>query len=157
MRDCAAGAAGMNRANPLLPALFVLLWSTGFIAAKYGLPYAPPLKFLLVRFALVTALMTVVALVTRARWPGGGRQIAHIAVAASLVHGLYLGGVFVALAGGMPAGIARRVASVAIETAGHAGASRDFDDRAGRPADGADGDARDTARPRGHQLNDEPR
>jgi drug/metabolite transporter (DMT)-like permease len=104
MRDRAAGAAGMNRANPLLPALFVLLWSTGFIAAKYGLPYAPPLKFLLVRFALVTALMTVVALVTRARWPGGGRQIAHIAVAASLVHGLYLGGVFVALAGGMPAG-----------------------------------------------------
>ena len=104
MRDCAAGAAGMIRANPLLPALFVLLWSTGFIAAKYGLPYAPPLKFLLVRFALVTALMTVVALVTRARWPGGGRQIAHIAVAASLVHGLYLGGVFVSLAGGMPAG-----------------------------------------------------
>ena len=60
----------MNRANPLLPALFVLLWSTGFIAAKYGLPYAPPLKFLLVRFALVTALMTIVTLVTRARVAG---------------------------------------------------------------------------------------
>jgi drug/metabolite transporter (DMT)-like permease len=94
----------MNRASPLLPALFVLLWSTGFIAAKYGLPYAPPLKFLLVRFALVTALMTVVALATRAPWPSGRRQIAHIAVAASLVHGLYLGGVFVAISRGMPAG-----------------------------------------------------
>jgi drug/metabolite transporter (DMT)-like permease len=94
----------MNRANPLLPALFVLLWSTGFIAAKYGLPYAPPLKFLLLRFLLVTALMAVVTLVTRAPWPSGGRQVAHIAVAAWLVHGVYLGGVFVSIAAGMPAG-----------------------------------------------------
>jgi len=94
----------MNRANPLLPALFVLLWSTGFIAAKSGLPYAPPLKFLLVRFSLVTALMTAVTLVTRAPWPTGRRQIAHIAVAASLVHGVYLGGVFVSISAGMPAG-----------------------------------------------------
>jgi drug/metabolite transporter (DMT)-like permease len=94
----------MNRANPLLPALFVLLWSTGFIAAKYGLPYAPALKFLLVRFSLVTALMTAVTLVTRAPWPTGRRQIAHIAIAAWLVHGVYLGGVFVSIAAGMPAG-----------------------------------------------------
>ena len=94
----------MNRSNPLLPALFVLLWSTGFIAAKYGLPYAPPLKFLLVRFSLVTALMTAVTLVTRAPWPIGRRQIVHIAVAAWLVHGVYLGGVFVSIAAGMPAG-----------------------------------------------------
>jgi drug/metabolite transporter (DMT)-like permease len=94
----------MNRANPLLPALFVLLWSTGFIAAKYGLPYAPPLKFLLVRFSLVTALMTAVTLVTRAPWPTGRRQIAHIAIAAWLVHGVYLGGVFVSISAGMPAG-----------------------------------------------------
>jgi drug/metabolite transporter (DMT)-like permease len=86
------------------PMLFVLLWSTGFIAAKYGLPYAPPLKFLLVRFSLVTALMTVVTLVTRAPWPSGRRQIVHIAVAAWLVHGVYLGGVFVSIAAGMPAG-----------------------------------------------------
>ena len=94
----------MNRANPLLPALFVLLWSTGFIAAKYGLPYAPPLKFLLVRFSLVTALMTAVTLVTRAPWPTGRRQTAHIAIAAWLVHGVYLGGVFVSISAGMPAG-----------------------------------------------------
>src|SRR4051812_8748649 len=94
----------MNRANPLLPTLFVLLWSTGFIAAKYGLPYAPPLKFLVVRFALVTALMTAVTFITRAPWPTSRGQIAHIAVAAWLVHGVYLGGVFVAIAAGMPAG-----------------------------------------------------
>ncbi|MEP6655742.1 MAG: DMT family transporter [Betaproteobacteria bacterium] len=86
------------------PALFVLLWSTGFIAAKYGLPYAPPLTFLCYRFLLVAALMGIVCVVTRAPSPGNARQILHIAVAAWLVHGAYLGGVFVALSGGMAAG-----------------------------------------------------
>jgi len=88
------------------PALFVVLWSTGFIAAKYGLPYAPPLTFLLYRFALVAGLMTLVALATRAPWPRTLAQAGHVAVSAWLVHGVYLGGVFVALAGGMPAGTA---------------------------------------------------
>jgi drug/metabolite transporter (DMT)-like permease len=87
------------------PALFVALWSTGFIAAKYGLPYAPPLTFLLYRFELVAALMLGIALATRAPWPREARQIAHVAVAGWLVHGVYLGGVFVALAGGMAAGM----------------------------------------------------
>ena len=100
----AAFDAWVRRAAPLLPGLFVVLWSTGFIAAKYGLPYAPPLEFLLVRFALVASLMTLVAFATRATWPRDRRQIAHIAVAAWLVHGVYLGGVFLALAAGMPAG-----------------------------------------------------
>lgn len=81
-----------------------MLWSTGFISAKYGLPYAPPLKFLLIRFLLAATLMTGVAIATRARWPSGLRQIGHVAVAASLVHGLYLGGVFLSIASGMPAG-----------------------------------------------------
>ena len=100
----AAFDAWARRAAPLLPGLFVVLWSTGFIAAKYGLPYAPPLEFLLVRFALVASLMTLVAFATRATWPRDRLQIAHIAVAAWLVHGVYLGGVFIALAAGMPAG-----------------------------------------------------
>jgi drug/metabolite transporter (DMT)-like permease len=100
----AALDAWARRAAPLLPGLFVVLWSTGFIAAKYGLPYAPPLEFLLVRFALVASLMTLVAFATRATWPHDRRQIAHIAVAAWLVHGVYLGGVFIAIAAGMPAG-----------------------------------------------------
>ena len=118
----------MSRANPLLPALFVVLWSTGFVAAKYGLPYAPPLKFLLVRFSLVTALMSVVALATRAPWPDSLRQIGHIAVAAWLVHGLYLGGVFVAIASGMPAGTSamlvglQPILTVLLARADHAGA-----------------------------------
>jgi len=98
--------AAHARRQSAFPMLFVLLWSTGFIAAKYGLPYAPPLTFLLYRFALVAALMTVVAFVTRAPWPGTVAQAGHVAVSAWLVHGAYLGGVFVALAAGMPAGTA---------------------------------------------------
>ena len=98
--------AAHARRQSAFPLLFVLLWSTGFIAAKYGLPYAPPLTFLLYRFALVAALMTVVAFVTRAPWPDTVAQAGHVAVSAWLVHGAYLGGVFVALAAGMPAGTA---------------------------------------------------
>jgi drug/metabolite transporter (DMT)-like permease len=94
------------RRQLVFPILFVVLWSTGFIAAKYGLPYASPLTFLLYRFSLVATLMTVVALATRAVWPRTPAEIGHVAVSAWLVHGAYLGGVFVAMAGGMPAGTA---------------------------------------------------
>ena len=90
------------------PALFVLLWSTGFIAAKYGLPYAPPLTFLLYRFLLVGALMTLVARLARVEWPKG-MAIAHCAVAGLLVHGIYLGGVFIAIAHGAPAGVSAMI------------------------------------------------
>lgn len=87
-----------------MPALFVVLWSTGFVAAKYGLPYAPPLTFLFLRFVLVAVLMAVVALWGRARWPTTRAQFVHLVIAGLLVHALYLGGVFVAIAGGMAAG-----------------------------------------------------
>jgi drug/metabolite transporter (DMT)-like permease len=85
------------------PALFVVLWSTGFIAAKYGLPYAPPFTFLLLRFVLVTALLAVVALAMRAPWPKR-EELVHLAIAASLVHGCYLAGVWIAIKDGMAAG-----------------------------------------------------
>ena len=88
------------------PALFVLLWSTGFIAAKYGLPYAPPLSFLFARFVLVASLMLAVALLLRVSWPRSLLEVGHLVVAALLVHGAYLGGVFVAIDGGMAAGTA---------------------------------------------------
>ena len=87
------------------PFLFVFLWSTGFIGAKVGLPYAGPLSFLLTRYGFVIALMTVVALATRAPWPQEPVQWLHIAVSGLLVHALYLGGVFVAIKHGLPAGV----------------------------------------------------
>ena len=87
------------------PLLFVFLWSTGFIGAKYGLPYAEPLSFLLTRYGLVVALMLVIAFITRAPWPASPRQWLHIAVSGILVHAFYLGGVFVAIKHGLSAGI----------------------------------------------------
>jgi drug/metabolite transporter (DMT)-like permease len=94
-----------------LPSLFVLLWATGFIGAKYGLPYAPPLAFLSWRFVFVIALMGALALATRAPWPQG-RQIAHVAVAGILLQAGYLGGVFSGINLGMPAGLSSLIVSL---------------------------------------------
>ena len=91
------------------PFLFVLLWSTGFIGAKFGLPYAEPVTFLCVRYLLVIAVMGGVALATRAPWPHAPRQWLHIGVTGLLVHATYLGGVFMAISHGLPAGIASLV------------------------------------------------
>ena len=79
------------------PMLFVLLWSTGFIGARLGLPHAEPLTFLSLRYALVIVLLTVIALATRAVWPKTARAWLHIGVSGVLVHAIYLGGVFVAM------------------------------------------------------------
>jgi len=89
----------------LAPFLFVLLWSTGFLGAKLGLPHADPLAFLFVRYLLVIGLMATLALALRAAWPQDGRQWLHIGISGLLVHALYLGGVFVAISKGLPAGI----------------------------------------------------
>lgn len=86
------------------PLAFVFFWSTGFIAAKYGMPYAEPLTFLWVRMASVVAILAVIALISRPRWPNW-TEAGHSIVVGLLVHGLYLGGVFVAIAQGVPAGI----------------------------------------------------
>ncbi|HEX6827459.1 MAG TPA: DMT family transporter [Burkholderiales bacterium] len=86
------------------PALFVVLWSSGFIGAKLGLPYAEPLSFLLLRFVLVVAVMLPVAALTHAPWPVPA-QAGHIAVAGLLVQAGYLSGVFCAIRQGVPAGI----------------------------------------------------
>ncbi len=89
----------------IYPLLFVFLWSTGFIGAKYGLPYAEPLSFLLTRYGLVITLMLLIALATRAPWPSRGRDWLHIGFSGVLVHAVYLGGVFVAIKHGLSAGI----------------------------------------------------
>ena len=105
------------------PLLFVFLWSTGFIGAKFGLPYAEPLSFLLVRYFFVIGLMTVFALLTRAPWPNDPRRWFHIGVSGVLVHAFYLGGVFVAIRHGLPAGITALVVGMQpLLTAAGAGA-----------------------------------
>jgi drug/metabolite transporter (DMT)-like permease len=95
----------LHRGSALAPALFVVLWSTGFIGAKAGVPYAEPFTFLILRFILVIALMLPLALVLRARWPATRREAVHIAAAGALLQGGYLAGCFAAVYHGMPAGV----------------------------------------------------
>ena len=90
----------------LMPAMFVILWSTGFIGAKYVLPYADPLTFLGVRFLFVIAILLVVAILTSAPWPDSPKLIIHNIISGSFIHGFYLGGVFLSISLGMPAAIA---------------------------------------------------
>ena len=101
-----------ERFSRIFPLFFVLLWSTGFIGARLGLPHAPPLGFLLVRYLIVIALMTLIAVATRAPWPKRPSDWLHIGVTGLLVHGVYLGGVFIAISHGLPAGVASLIAGL---------------------------------------------
>src|SRR3954451_3330311 len=86
------------------PAMFVVLWSTGFIGTKYVLRNAEPLTYLAIRMVLVVALMAVIVAVARPRWPDR-IGIAHSVIAGILVHGFYLGGTAIAIAHSIPAGL----------------------------------------------------
>jgi drug/metabolite transporter (DMT)-like permease len=88
-----------------MPAVFVLIWSTGFIVARFGMPHAPPMKFLALRYALSVACFAVWALAARAAWPSGQAQAKHLAVTGVLMHAGYLGGVWAAVKLGMGAGL----------------------------------------------------
>jgi drug/metabolite transporter (DMT)-like permease len=86
------------------PAVFVVLWSTGFVATKYVLRSAEPLTYLAIRMAVVVAIMAVIVVLTRPRWPDL-MGVAHSVIAGILVHGFYLGGTAVAIAHSIPAGL----------------------------------------------------
>ena len=87
------------------PLAFVLLWSTGFIVAKYAAPHAPPLTFLLYRFAGAIAILLPIIAVARAPWPHGAQSWRDVIVVGVLLQATYLGGVWLAIALGMPAGV----------------------------------------------------
>jgi drug/metabolite transporter (DMT)-like permease len=89
-----------------MPAVFVVIWSTGFIVARYGMPHAPPMKFLALRYVLSAAAFLVWAGLARARWPQGAWQWGHLGVTGILMHAGYLGGVWAAVKIGMGAGLA---------------------------------------------------
>jgi len=90
-------------------AFFVLSWSTGFIGARWGLPYADPLTFLAVRFATVIPILAAIGVVAGAPWPRDWTQIGHNIVVGISLHGIYLGGVFIAISRGMPVGLSALV------------------------------------------------
>ena len=91
----AAGAA---------PAIFVVLWSTGFVGTKYVIDNADPLTYLAIRMAIVVVLMSIICAVVRPVWPDR-RGIGHSIIAGILVHGVYLGGTAVAISLSIPAGL----------------------------------------------------
>jgi drug/metabolite transporter (DMT)-like permease len=86
-----------NLAARAAPAIFVVLWSTGFIATKYVVHNADPLTYLAIRMALVVGLMAIIAAIARPQWPDRV-GVAHSVVAGILVHGFYLGGTAIAIA-----------------------------------------------------------
>ena len=102
----------MTRYSRAFPLVFVMLWSTGFIGARMGLPHAEPLTFLLIRYLAVIGCMTMVAIATRAPWPSTPEAWFHIGIAGLLLHGVYLGGVFIAISKGLPAGVTSLVVGV---------------------------------------------
>ncbi len=93
-----------NLAARAAPAIFVALWSTGFVVTKYALNNAEPLTYLAIRMAVVVAMMAVIVGVARPPWPDRV-GIAHSVVSGILVHGFYLGGTAVAIAHSIPAGL----------------------------------------------------
>jgi drug/metabolite transporter (DMT)-like permease len=102
----------MPRVTALVPALFVFLWSTGWIGAKYAAPHADPLWFLTIRFACAGAAIALFALAVRAHWPKDGRAWMHAIVSGVLLHGVYLGGVWWAVKHGLSAGISGLLAAL---------------------------------------------
>ena len=95
-----------------MPALFVLIWSTGFIVARYGMPHAPPLGFLAWRYAFSVLAFALWIAAVRAPWPRSPVQWAHLGVAGVLMHAGYLGGVWSAVKAGLGAGTAALIVSL---------------------------------------------
>jgi drug/metabolite transporter (DMT)-like permease len=96
---------GASAAYALAPALFVILWSSGFIGARLGVQYAEPFTVLLLRFSVVLSIMLPLSLLLRVSWPQSKGAAGHIAIAGILMQGGYLSGCFSAVYHGMPAGM----------------------------------------------------
>ena len=94
------------------PWAFILIWASGYVVAKAAAPHAEPLTFLLLRYGGVIVLMTSLAVVARAPWPATWREAAHIAIAGIGIQAVYLGGVWVAIRHGMPAGVAALIVNL---------------------------------------------
>ena len=87
-----------------MPWVFVLIWSTGFVAARFGMPHSPPMSFLALRYALSFVCFRVWIVLARVEWPQGAAQWLHLAVVGVLVHAAYLGGVWSSVKAGIGAG-----------------------------------------------------
>ena len=96
----------------LMPAVFVVIWATGFIVARYGMPHAPPFSFLLYRYLFSIGCFLVWIAIARVRWPQTGMAWIHLGVTGMLMHGGYLGGVWAAVKGGMGSGLSSLIVGI---------------------------------------------
>ncbi len=94
------------------PAIFVLLWSTGWVVAKYAAPHASPLLFLSIRYVVAFVLIAAYALLARAPWPRGRVAVFHALMSGVFIHAIYLGSVWIAIRQGVPAGISGLIAAM---------------------------------------------
>src|SRR6218665_557017 len=101
-----AGAAASALAALSLPLLFIVLWSSGYVAGKLGLPHAGPFTLLTLRFGLAALVLLAIALATGAPWPRRRAEWAHLAVVGLLMQVLHFSGIYYALRMGLSAGVA---------------------------------------------------
>lgn len=104
-----SGSASDNAWLRAMPGVFVLIWSTGFIVARYGMPHAPPMSFLAWRYALSILCFLPWILVAKVAWPKTREQWLHLSVVGVLMHAGYLGGVWAAVKAGMGSGLSSLV------------------------------------------------
>jgi len=95
-----------------MPIVFVLIWSTGFIVARYGMPYAPPFTFLLWRYFFSILCFLPWILLARVAWPRDRQQVLHLSVTGILMHAGYLGGVWAAVKAGMGSGLSSLIVGI---------------------------------------------
>lgn len=95
-----------------MPGVFVLIWSTGFIVARYGMPHAPPMSFLVVRYALSILCFLPWIVLAGVKWPSDRMQTLHLAVTGVLMHAVYLGGVWAAVKAGMGSGLSSLIVGI---------------------------------------------
>lgn len=93
------------------PATFVVLWATGFIGARYAMPWCEPFLFLTARFAIAGTIIALIAVVGGIKWPLR-RTAMHAVISGSLIHGVYLGAVFWAIRNGLPAGMSALIVGI---------------------------------------------
>lgn len=111
MPAAASTPSTLPRLLAVAPALFIFIWATGYVVAKIAAPHAEALTFLLWRYTGVVAFMLVLALLARAPWPSR-RDAMHLAIAGIGIQAIYLGGVWVAIRHGMPAGLSALIVNI---------------------------------------------
>ena len=95
-----------------MPAVFVLIWSTGFIVARFGIPHSPPFTFLLIRYLLSMACFVPWIIWAKVPWPQNRQQFVHLSVTGILMHAGYLGGVWAAVKSGMGSGLSALIVGI---------------------------------------------